>query len=553
MGWKRWIGSGAMWASVTIGCGDDDPASSGSASAEGDSSDTEPDADTDPSEGEPTTESDEGVDSGDSGDSTGGELTDDTRVIYEVRSDGGSELEVIDVIDGVASDPVSFHTLDERDHFSDLVGDRWLFVTQQEPFSGVAFDLTTPPPFTSWSLDAQLPNALGYLSAHDAAGSGWVLSSSDGVALDLYALDMTDAGPTPPRHVGGELPKTSTTNESVFVRDDSQVAFTSRDLPAQTSTLWLTTVETAGAPTQIVAQIDLPREIYRPVVAQNGNVLVYTEGQGIADQIVRVVDLSNGGISDAIAVDVVGAATANHGVRFAPDGSGFVVMRAANDISGENGDFMWVALDGGAPLPSVALTTGALAGQGSRFAGWSSDARWAAFTTDASTHVAPIDAGTPEPSVMLASNANTDVAFAPDAGHVYFVGTTEEGASVVQRAVLDGDAPGSPDSLSSPCVSVEQLALAQDGSALLYIAVAQGETSAHAYWVDLSAAEPLAPVRLDGSDDPSAAPTSAEISAAGSHVLYRGEGVVLVDTATAVETVLADGGDVGETLLLQVP
>jgi hypothetical protein len=41
--------------------------------------------------------------------------------------------------------------------------------------------------------------------------------------------------------------------------------------------------------------------------------------------------------------------------------------------------------------------------------------------------------------------------------------------------------------------------------------------------------------------------------ATGSFALVRADAVVLVDTSALTETVLADGGDVGQTLLLPLP
>jgi hypothetical protein len=383
---------------------------------------------------------------------------------------------------------------------------------------------------------------------------------SNEVTNDLYAFDMRDDGPSEPRHVEAELPATSTVGDGVFVLGDTRYAFPARDLPAQTSSLWLGVIDPVGSSVELVAEIDLPREIHDPMVDPAGTLLVYIEGQGSSDEIAYVVDLARKPIGSPMAVDTLLGAESTRAIRFSPDGSGFAAWQGPA-ATGEPGDFVWVGISDGVPLPPIALTTTTLAGLGRTFVGWSSDARWGAFTTDAPTsvHIVRMDSALPESTITLATNPNDDFVFAPDASHAYFAATTAEGATVVQRVALAGDEPGAPEALSPPCAEVEQIVLAADGRSLVYLAIAPDETTRHAYWVDLSGAEPVAAVRLDSAADDGEGPSFARVSGTGKHVVYSstapsvGFGAVLVDTATLVETPLAGGESLADLMLLPLP
>jgi len=550
----------ALLALAGVGCGDDGAQASsddGVAGSGSEATDTDTDTDPDPSAGEPTSDSGGSVDSGDSGDSTGGELSDDTRVVYEVVGATSGQVEVIDVIDGVPSEPSTVYQLDAREHFLRIVDRRWLLIEQQDPFHAEAFDLTTAPPFASWSFD-ELPAAtLGHLDSVDATGSVWVFDISDGVSNDFYAVDMTDDGPGQPWHVDADVPAGLGIRAGTFAVDNTRFVFSARDLPTGMSSIWFGPIDAADPPPMLVVEANAPGEEIIQHLYPTGTLLVYFEGQGSTDQTAYVVDLASEPVGAPMPVATIGGATSSSFQGFAPDESGFAALQATN-VSAGTGDFVWVAIDNGVPQAPVALTTGALAGLGREFARWSSDGRWAAFTTDAppSVHLVRFDAGAPAPAVTLASNANTDLAFAPDADYVYFAATTQDDTTVFQRVALDGDAPGAAEVISPAYLSVDGFELAADGRSLAYLATPPDDTTRHAFWIDLSGADPEAPIRLDADVDPSGSPGAVSISSTGKTVLVRHPtdalpyAGTLVDTTTLVQTPLADDASIGTAFLL---
>ena len=557
------IGSIAV-ATVLAGCGDD-AQSSGASGDTGDtdstssSSSSAPTGATSPdTEGDPDTSSSTGADTGDGADTTGGEWTDDLRVLYEVPVGETLRIEVLDVVDGVPGEATPIYELDQGDHFFYQPGNRWLFLSQRQPFFGVAFDLSTPPPFTSWNISDMLPAELGSLAAYDASGSHWVLDISDTVESDFYALEMSDAGPSTPFHVDAGIPETVGVLRGAFTQDDERFVFSARDLVNHTGSLWTGPLApTDPAPETVLEFPAMNEEISSLYEDPSGRFLVYVVGGGSSDHIVHLIDLTHGLVDEGLTIGAIEPGFGTPHLRFAPDASGVAALQCDGTIY-TPGEIVWAAIVDGVPQPPVALTTGLLAGHGYDKVLWSSDARWIAFGTrdPHGVHVVRIDDDGPGETITLSDDPIETFAFAPDASYLYFTATTPAGAVVLQRVALGGDEPGAPEVLSAEYPEIESFALAEDGSALVYLAHEADGTSRHVYWIDISSSDAAPALRMDADAD--SFPTSVQISRTGRHIVYRrqhpteGYAAVLVDTETTVETPLADGAAIQEVRLLGI-
>lgn len=556
IGRKRWRGAVTMTVILVGACADDAATNADDTTGETSTS-TDPtpttssSSSTDPP---PTTSSPDtsGTSSSDDGSESSttapGEPGPDIRVVYELdgRNSGGA-LRMTDVVDGVASDPLT--VLEAAGNTVYLrVGDRWLVVSPIGDAPVTAIDLASAPPLVAVELEPSDSAGDVSFEASTAAPDRWLVRTSYASGDDLHTLAVDDQGPATPWHVDAGLPATTRLRDGVFVQGGTQVAFVVRDEVADTIGIWLGPASEADPALAPIVEQD-GSDLGAPVAPRDGEWLVYTTDGSPEAQRAWFVDLET---TPALPVELalLPGRQVHLTPRIAPDGSGLVVRQRVED--GPT-DLAWYAVDNGVASPPVQLSIGEAAGSNPLSVTWSPDARWLSFSPDEEPRVLYLvgfDDGVPgEPIAVGESDVELDgePVFASDGRHAYAFEAGDQQGRIVRMA-LDGDAPGELQAVSPVLQQHRQFIVSDDARTVCWIG-SESADGGEVWCADVSGDMPGAPVRVDVDLARGETIFSGRLDADASHVLLSvdigdGRKAVLVDRTNGAQHVLEDGAAV---------
>jgi hypothetical protein len=341
---------------------------------------------------------------------------------------------------------------------------------------------------------------------------------------------------------------------------DEHVLFVATDEATEQDSLWLGPAHPGGEAPAMIATSPAPElRIEAMSVAPDQTFAVYLTGEiGPSSEAAYLVDLDPTPLPEPVEIGLLPGVEYVEHLKFSPDGRGFTL---AQGVLGSFAELAWVAVEDGVPAAPVSISGN------SGFTvlrSWSPDGNWLAWVggDPLRIFVASFDGevwGVPQEPAGAGAATSNITAFAPDGSYVYFVAHGDRSVTL-QRAALSGQSVGSPESLSGPIKeSFSYLALADDGSGLVFVAAINLGEPQHAWWVDLSGDVPAPPVQLDDVSAKGSGVFSVSIAPGASHVLYttyeesaaRRAGIV--DMATLSVLSLANDEPVGFAFLRALP
>jgi hypothetical protein len=531
-----------------VACGDDTQSSGDSESSESSttssdggivddsssSSDSDSSGTPDPTTGDP--------------DTTGGsgEPGEDVRVYYEVRSQPDAPvLEAVDLVDGVATDPLELVTFAGPRHLS-LVGDRWLAATSAEVMPGVtaelaAYDLQAQPP-TMWPIEVPAQAVSAHMVARDPTGARWLFSTGSSGEFDLYVVELGDDGPGPlwPVDVDGGI-DVDVLDSPGFVRGGESVVI--RDgLGDGSSGIWLGPADELAPP--LVLLVDGPIVNAYPDPPGTG-LFVMQDAGGV------YLDLRDEVPGAPQPLVLLPGPSELGWPAFAPDGGGLALVQQGREGPS---NVAWIEIEDGVAMPAVQLSTGASADVADFVGGYSPDGRWLTFSGESQElFVVDFGDGTPGPATSIIADesvASLASTFAPDSQSLYYRGETAEGTRL-RRVALGGDVPAAPESLSDPLFSIVYIFVAADSQSIYFSGVESAGEPIEAWWVDVSRDTPAAPVRINEDLPQYDSVSSGDLTPNGSHALLSIQYAAkfahaeVVDLSSGFRLPLAGGAPIG--------